>query len=95
MNIKKIIISILSVLFFSAFTGIANAGCGKVVVASQNWASAELMAEVDKVILEKGYGCEFALIPGATMPTFASMDEKGAPDMNPEQWANAVYIPLT
>ena len=28
------------------------------------------------------------------MPTFASMDEKGAPDMNPEQWANAVYEPL-
>jgi len=94
MNIKKIIISILSVLFFSAFTGIANADCGKVVIASQNWASAELMAEVDKVILEKGYGCEVELIPGATMPTFASMDEKGAPDMNPEQWANAVYEPL-
>jgi glycine betaine/proline transport system substrate-binding protein len=52
------------------------------------------MAEVDKFILEKGYGCEVELIPGATMPTFTSMDEKGAPDMNPEQWANAVYIPL-
>ena len=94
MKIRKIIISILSVFFFSAFAGIANAGCGKVVVASQNWASAELMAEVDKVILEKGYGCEVELIPGATMPTFTSMDEKGAPDMNPEQWANAVYDPL-
>ena len=94
MKIKKIIFSIFTVLFFSAFAGIANAGCGKVVVASQNWASAELMAEVDKVILEKGYGCEVELIPGATMPTFASMDEKGAPDMNPEQWANAVYEPL-
>jgi len=95
MKIRKIVISILSVLFFGALTGIANAGCGKVVVASQNWASAELMAEVDKVILEKGFGCEVELIPGATMPTFASMDEKGAPDMNPEQWANAVYVPLT
>ena len=94
MNIKKIIFSALFVLSFGLFTGIANAGCGKVVVASQNWASAELMAEVDKVILEKGYGCEVELIPGATMPTFASMDEKGAPDMNPEQWANAVYTPL-
>ena len=94
MNIKKIIFSALFVLSFSLFTGIANAGCGKVVVASQNWASAELMAEVDKVILEKGYGCEVELIPGATMPTFTSMDEKGAPDMNPEQWANAVYTPL-
>ena len=94
MKIRKIIVSILSVMLFSTFAGIANAGCGKVVVASQNWASAELMAEVDKAILEKGFGCEVELIPGATMPTFASMDEKGAPDMNPEQWANAVFVPL-
>ena len=94
MKIKKILVSILSVLFFGAFTGIANAGCGKLVIAEQNWASAELMANVDKIILEKGYGCEVELIPGATMPTFTSMDEKGEPDMNPEQWANAVYTPL-
>ena len=45
MNIKKIIFSALFVLSFGLFTGIANAGCGKVVVASQNWASAELMAD--------------------------------------------------
>jgi len=92
---KKIILSAVIALGFTLFGGIANAACGKVVVASQNWASAELMAEVDKFILEKGYGCEVELIPGATMPPFASMDEKGAPDMNPEQWANAVFIPLT
>ena len=61
MNIKKIIFSALFVLSFGLFTGIANAGCGKVVVASQNWASAELMAEVDKVILEKGYGLKLNL----------------------------------
>ena len=91
---KKIILSAVIALGFTSFGGIANAACGKVVIASQNWASAELMAEVDKVILEKGFGCEVELIPGATMPTFASMDEKGAPDMNPEQWANAVYEPL-
>ena len=91
---KKIILSAVIALGFTVFGGIANAACGKVVVASQNWASAELMAEVDKFILEKGYGCEVELIPGATMPTFTSMDEKGAPDMNPEQWANAVYVPL-
>ena len=94
MKIKNIILSALVVFGLASFASVANAACGKVVVASQNWASAELMAEVDKVILEKGYGCEVELIPGATMPTFASMDEKGAPDMNPEQWANAVYTPL-
>ena len=51
---KKIIVSAVSALGFTSFGGIANAACGKVVIASQNWASAELMAEVDKVILEKG-----------------------------------------
>ena len=28
------------------------------------------------------------------IPTFTSMNDKGTPDMNPEQWANAVYTPL-
>ena len=51
--------------------------------AEQNWASAELMANVDKIILEEGYGCEVELVPGATMPTFTSMNDKGTPDMNP------------
>ena len=52
---KKIILSAVIALVFTAFGGIANAACGKVVIASQNWASAELMAEVDKVILEKRF----------------------------------------
>ena len=94
MKIKNILVSALVILGFTSFSGIANASCGKLVIAEQNWASAELMANVDKIILEKGYGCEVELIPGATMPTFTSMDEKGEPDMNPEQWANAVYEPL-
>ena len=93
-TLKKIIISSLVALGFLALNVNANAACGKLVIAEQNWASAELMANVDKIILEKGYGCEVELIPGATMPTFTSMDEKGEPDMNPEQWANAVYTPL-
>ena len=94
MKIKNLLISALVILGFTSFSGISNAACGKLVIAEQNWASAELMANVDKIILEKGYGCEVELIPGATMPTFTSMDEKGEPDMNPEQWANAVYLSL-
>ena len=93
-KIRNIIFSTLVLIGFTSFSGVANAVCGKLVIAEQNWASAELMANVDKIILEKGYGCEVELIPGATMPTFTSMDEKGEPDMNPEQWANAVYTPL-
>ena len=54
MKIKNIIVSALVLFGFTSFSGIANAGCGKLVIAEQNWASAELMANVDKIILEKG-----------------------------------------
>ena len=91
MKIKNIILSAIIALGLTSFSGVANAKCGKLVIAEQNWASAELMANVDKMILEKGYGCDVELVPGATMPTFTSMNDKGTPDMNPEQWANAVY----
>ena len=56
-TLKKIIISSLVALGFLALNVNANAACGKLVIAEQNWASAELMANVDKIILEKGYGC--------------------------------------
>ena len=75
-------------------TGTSFAACGSLTMAEMNWASAQLMAQVDKIILEKGYGCEVELVSGATMPTFASMDEKGKPDVAAEQWANAVRDPL-
>ncbi len=72
----------------------AFAACGKVTIAEMNWASAEFMANLDKIILEEGYGCDVELIAGATMTSFASMDEKGEPDIAPELWANAVRNPL-
>ena len=93
-KIKQILFSLMLILGVTTFSGAVNAACGKLVIAEQNWASAELMANVDKIILEEGYGCEVELVPGATMPTFTSMNDKGSPDMNPEQWANAVYTPL-
>ena len=64
--------------------------CGELTMAEMNWASAELMANVDKIILEEGYGCDVELIPGATTTTFASMNEKGEPDVAGELWINAV-----
>ncbi|MEK9835069.1 MAG: ABC transporter substrate-binding protein [Deltaproteobacteria bacterium] len=70
------------------------ASCGSLTMAEMNWASAELMAHVDKIILEEGYGCDVELVAGATMPTFTSMNEKGEPDVAAEQWANAVRDPL-
>jgi glycine betaine/proline transport system substrate-binding protein len=72
----------------------ASAGCGNITVAEMNWASAEFLANVDKVILEKGYGCKVEMVAGATMPTFTSMNEKGKPDVASELWINAVRNPL-
>merc|ERR1712196_636259 len=70
------------------------ASCGSLTMAEMNWASAELMAHVDKIILEEGYGCDVELVAGATMPTFTSMQEKGEPDVAPEFWANAAIVAL-
>lgn len=35
----------------------ADGTCGRVTIANMNWQSAELIAWVDKAILENGYGC--------------------------------------
>lgn len=72
----------------------AFAACGSITIASMNWASAELMANVDKLILEEGYGCDASLVPGDTVPTFTSMNEKGQPDVASELWINAFREPL-
>ncbi len=68
--------------------------CGDVSMAEWNWASGELMANVDAFILENGYGCDVTLVPGATTTTFASMNEKAQPDVAGELWINAVREPL-
>jgi glycine betaine/proline transport system substrate-binding protein len=82
-------------LSVSVFASAAQAQeCGDITMAEMNWASAELMANVDKLILEAGYGCSVELIPGATETTFASMNEKAQPDVAPELWANAIRTQL-
>lgn len=69
---------------------LAEEACGDVTIADMNWTSATLMANVDRFILEHGFGCEAELVPGDTMPTSTSMIEKGEPDIAPEMWSNAV-----
>ncbi|WP_036829696.1 glycine betaine ABC transporter substrate-binding protein, partial [Photobacterium sanctipauli] len=64
--------------------------CGDVTIADMNWNSATLIANVDRFILEHGYGCNAELVPGDTMPTGTSMIEKGEPDIAPELWSNSM-----
>ena len=91
---KLVAASVFAASAMFAMAGQANAACGTVSIAEMNWASAQLMANVDKIILEEGYGCKVEIVPGDTMPTFTSMNEKGAPDVAGELWVNAVANPL-
>lgn len=95
---KKTLLPLMATAAMFAATGYANAAahekCGDVTIAEMNWASAGVAAQVDKLILEKGYGCDVELVAGDTMPTFTSMNEKGEPDIAPELWVNAVKTPL-
>ncbi|WP_102957851.1 ABC transporter substrate-binding protein [Mangrovicella endophytica] len=66
------------------------AECGDVTIANMNWQSAEVLANIDKIILTEGYGCNAELVVGDTVPTITSMVEKGQPDLAPEGWVDNV-----
>ncbi len=88
---KKILASAAIATIGMSFAGSAMAQeCGEITMAEFNWASAELLANVDKFILEEGYGCDIELIVGGTSAIFASMDGKGSPMIAGEQWVNGV-----
>lgn len=89
----KSFLKALPLLAISSFT-YAESGCGNVTIADMNWSSASLMANVDRFILEHGYGCEAELVPGDTMPTGTAMIEKGEPDIAPEMWSNSMKTAL-
>lgn len=92
---KKILSFIIGACFlFLLNTGETNAACKNVKIANMNWASAGLMANIDKIVLEKGFGCNVELIQADTVPAFTSMNEKGSPDIVPELWANSFITPL-
>lgn len=68
----------------------ARAECGTITVANMNWQSGELLAHVDKFVLEHGFGCQVDFVPGDTVPTITSMVEKGQPDIAGEAWVDLV-----
>lgn len=64
--------------------GTAHAACGDITLAEFSWQSAQAMSNVDKLILNLGYGCNASTVAGDTVPTITSMIEKGQPDLSPE-----------
>lgn len=65
--------------------------CGtkdKITIAEMTWLSASSLAQMAKIILTKGYGCDVEVIPGDTVPTATSMLTKNEPDIAPELWVS-------
>jgi len=72
----------------AGFASAAAAECGDVTISNMNWQSAEVLANIDKIVLNAGYGCNAELVVGDTVPTLTSMTEKGQPDVAPEGWVD-------
>ena len=88
---KKLLVSVILITgLFTFVSSSFSANDCKFQMADMNWPSATLMANVDKFILEEGYGCIVELVPGATTATFITMNEKGKPQVAPELWTNAI-----
>lgn len=89
MKVKTLLASTCVALgCFLGGAGASAAECGDVTIASMNWQSAEVLANVDKFILNKAYGCNANITTGDTVPTITSMVEKGQPDVAPEGWVD-------
>lgn len=84
---KKLLASTCLMLGLIAGASTSSAAeCGTVTIASMNWQSAEVLSNLDKFILNEGYGCSAEITIGDTVPTITSMAEKGQPDIAPEAW---------
>ncbi len=86
---RNLLVSAAFAAALGVSAGAASAAeCGAVTIANMNWQSAEVLANIDKIILNAGYGCKADLVVGDTVPTLTSMTEKGQPDVAPEGWVD-------
>ncbi len=64
------------------------AACGEVSITEMDWASAAIVTNVAKFLMEQGYGCDVSAVPSATTPAMVSVAETGQPDIVTEVWTN-------
>src|SRR3546814_12906509 len=57
-----------------------------------NWESNLVLVDIERFIMEKGYGCKTETLPTETLPALAAL-ERGDLDINTEVWLNSVYAP--
>ncbi|MEX0605278.1 MAG: ABC transporter substrate-binding protein [Marinobacter sp.] len=68
---------------------LAQAECGEVSITEMNWASASVVTNVAKFVMEQGYGCDVSVVPSDTVPAVTSIAENGEPDILTELWLNS------
>ncbi|WP_299140179.1 glycine betaine ABC transporter substrate-binding protein [uncultured Tateyamaria sp.] len=71
---------------------IAAADCGAVSITEMDWASAAVVTNVAKFLLEQGYGCNVTVVPTTTVPAMASVAETGEPDILTELWTSYTEV---
>ena len=59
---------------------------------AMNWESNLVLVDVERFIMEKGYGCKTETLPTETLPALAAL-ERGDLDINTEIWLNSVADP--
>lgn len=72
-----------------AIPAAAQADCGEVSITEMNWASAQVVTNVAKFVMEQGYGCTVNVVPSDTVPAITSVSENGEPDIVTELWENS------
>ena len=70
----------------------AAADCGEVSITEMDWASAAVVTNVSKFLLEQGYGCSVSIVPTTTVPAMASVAETGEPDILTELWTSYTEV---
>lgn len=83
---------ISALMMISVGSTTANAACGKVSITEMNWASASVVTNVAKFLMEQGYGCKVTAVPSDTVPAATSLAEKGEPDIATEMWVNSAPV---
>ncbi|WP_163833598.1 ABC transporter substrate-binding protein [Spartinivicinus ruber] len=61
----------------------------KIRFAGMNWLSNQITVEIERFILEKGYGCTTTVETGGTLPMLAAIS-RGDVDIMAEVWINSV-----
>ena len=69
-----------------------QSACGSrtISIASMNWPSAQLLAEIHARVLASAFGCAVQVTPGDLAATGSSMGSTGQPAVAPEMWPTRV-----